>query len=177
MGFAKKYKCKCLSSSLGVWRHPWLSMWFQKPCDKFFNVFLHQNQSKIPKDKLWNSPSVWSCQISKEKESHQETRKQCYLCKKPLPITSKKGLHPEGAAKTKCFQAIAFREKDPEGAFFKNGRTSHTKRRHKGAAGGRLPLKGTVSSFLLFHISFLAHHPCLQHAKMKQGGAVAFFGL
>lgn len=141
---------QCLRSSLGVWRHPWLSMWFQKPCDKFFNVFCHYNQSKIPKGKLWNSPCVWSCQISKEKESHQETRKQCYLFRKPLPITSKKGLHHEGAAKTKFFQAMTFRDKDTEGAFFKSGRTSHTKRRHKGAAGGSLPLKRTVFSFPAF---------------------------
>lgn len=31
---------------------------------------------------------------------------------KTLPITSKKGLHLEGAAKTKYIQAMAFREKD-----------------------------------------------------------------
>lgn len=31
--------------------------------------------------------------------------------------------------------------------------------------------------FLLFHVSFLAHGPCFQHAKMEQGGAVAFSGL
>lgn len=31
--------------------------------------------------------------------------------------------------------------------------------------------------FLLFHESFLAQGPCLLHAKMKQGGAVVFFGL
>lgn len=64
----------------------------------------------------------------------------------------KKGLHPEGVAKTKFFQAMAFREKDIKDAFFKNGKTwdSHTKRRHKGTARRSLPLKEIVSSLPAF---------------------------
>lgn len=81
-----------------------------------------------------------------------ENNAEKYLCRRPLPITSKKGLHPESTAKTKCLQAMAFREKDTEEAFFKNGKTwdSHSKTRHKGTARPILPLKETVSSLPAF---------------------------
>lgn len=92
---------------------------------------------------------------------------------KTSPITLEEGLHPEGAAKTKHFRAVVFGGKRLEVPSLGTGGPkpptprAGTKELSDEACCSREP----SPPFLLYHISFLAHGPSFQCAKMKQGGA------
>lgn len=116
---------------------------------------------------------VGSCQISKGEDSGKETRKQHYLCRKPLLSLQKKVfilkvLLKPSASKQSCLGGK--RLKVPSLGMW--GPEPPTPR------GGTKELSDEACSsrersppFLLFHIFFLAHGPCFQRAKMRQGGA------
>lgn len=131
------------------------------------------NWSKISKDKLWNLPNVWSCQVSKRKGPGQESRKQCYLCGKPLLSLWKKVFIQKVLLKPSTSEQLCLGGKRLEVPSLGTGGPkpptprAGTKELSDEACRSREP----SPPFLLYHISFLAHGPSFQCAKMKQGGA------